>query len=115
MLLSVASRPSTRFSHPDTRVEHNEDVTRSRVHRFAQERSTGDGARLLVAANAMHTDMGADEAGSAGLGWLLSMLAQDVGSPVPEGGVGMITTALVRRLTERGGRIDCVGRWRRCC
>lgn len=77
------------------------------AHRYVQERFTGDGARLLVAGNAMHTDMGPDEAGSAVFGWLLSMLAQDVGFPVPEGGAEMITTALVRRLTERGGRIDC--------
>ncbi|HTK67887.1 MAG TPA: NAD(P)/FAD-dependent oxidoreductase [Pseudonocardia sp.] len=77
------------------------------AHRYVQERFAGDGARLLVAGNAMHTDMGPDEAGSAVFGWLLSMLAQDVGFPVPEGGAEMITRALVRRLTERGGRIDC--------
>ena len=77
------------------------------AHRYVEERFAGDGARLLVTGNAMHTDLGPDEAGSAVFGWLLSMLAQDVGFPVPEGGAGMITTALVRRLTGRGGRIDC--------
>ncbi|MGQ0482125.1 MAG: phytoene desaturase family protein [Pseudonocardia sp.] len=75
------------------------------ARRFVEERFAGEGARLLVAGNAMHTDMGPDEAGGAVFGWLLSMLGQDVGFPVPEGGAGMITEALVRRLTERGGRV----------
>jgi phytoene dehydrogenase-like protein len=77
------------------------------AHRFAHEQFRGDGARLLVAGNAMHSDLGPDEAGSAVFGWLLSMTAQELGFPVPQGGAGMITAALVRRLLERGGRIDC--------
>jgi len=64
------------------------------------------GARLLLAGNALHTDLGPDEAGSAVFGWMLSMLGQDVGFPVPEGGAGRITDALVSRLVARGGRID---------
>ncbi|MEV6608517.1 NAD(P)/FAD-dependent oxidoreductase [Kutzneria sp. NPDC051319] len=67
----------------------------------------GDGARLLLAGNAMHADVGVDNAGSGVFGWLLAMLGQDVGFPVPEGGAGQITAALVRRLTERGGEIVC--------
>lgn len=75
--------------------------------RFAGERFRGEGARLLVAGNAMHTDLGPDEAGSAIFGWLLCMAGQDVGFPVPTGGAGAITTALWRRLLDRGGRVDC--------
>lgn len=82
-------------------------MTAQSAHRFVMERFAGEGARLLLAGNAMHTDLGPDEAGSAVFGWLLSMAAQDVGFPVPEGGAGMITDALVRRLSERGGQIDC--------
>jgi phytoene dehydrogenase-like protein len=76
------------------------------ARRFIEERFAGEGARLLVAGNAMHTDLGPDEAGSAVFGWLLSMTAQELGFPVPAGGAGKITEALVRRLRDRGGRLD---------
>ena len=71
------------------------------------ERFTGDGARALLAGCALHTDLGPDDAGGGVFGWLLTMLAQDVGFPVPEGGASAITDALVRRLADRGGRVDC--------
>ena len=75
--------------------------------RFADEEFRGEGARVLLAGNALHTDLSADAAGSAAFGWLLSMLAQDVGFPVPEGGAGSITDALVARLASRGGTVAC--------
>jgi phytoene dehydrogenase-like protein len=75
--------------------------------RFGEEAFAGEGARLLLAGNALHTDLGPDVAGSAVFGWMLSMLGQDVGFPVPEGGAGRITDALVQRLLSRGGHIDC--------
>ena len=34
-------------------------------------------------------------------------LAQNVGFPVPEGGAGELTAALVRRLESLGGRVLC--------
>ncbi len=74
------------------------------VRAFGDERFTGEGAPLLLAGNAMHTDLGPDQAGGAAFGWLLSMLGQDVGYPVPEGGAGALTQALVRRL---GGVVEC--------
>jgi phytoene dehydrogenase-like protein len=77
------------------------------VRRLGLETFAGDGARLLLAGNAMHTDLGPDESGSAVFGWLLSMLGQDVGFPVPEGGAGCLTDALIARLTARGGRVEC--------
>ncbi|MCP2164125.1 phytoene desaturase family protein [Goodfellowiella coeruleoviolacea] len=77
------------------------------VRRLGEERFAGAGARLLYAGNALHTDLGPDVAGSAAFGWLLAMLAQDVGFPVPEGGADQITGALLRRLTARGGRVEC--------
>ncbi|GAY08014.1 NAD(P)/FAD-dependent oxidoreductase [Pseudonocardia sp. N23] len=79
------------------------------VARFTREHFTGDGAALLLAGNALHTDLGPDAAGSAVFGWLLAMLGQDVGFPVPQGGAGRLTDALVARLGSRGGRLD-VGR-----
>ena len=75
------------------------------VRRYGEEQFRGEGARALLAGNALHADLGPDGAGSAVFGWLLGMLAQEVGFPVPEGGAGRIVDALVARLTERGGRI----------
>jgi phytoene dehydrogenase-like protein len=77
------------------------------VRRLGEELFSGDGARILFAGNAMHTDLGPDRAGGGVFGWLLSMLGQEVGFPVPEGGAGALTGALVARLVERGGRVEC--------
>ncbi len=77
------------------------------TRRYGQERFEGEGARVLIAGNAMHADLTLDASGSAILGWLLSMLAQDVGYPVAEGGAQSIADALVRRLEARGGELRC--------
>ncbi|HEX6344265.1 NAD(P)/FAD-dependent oxidoreductase [Umezawaea sp.] len=77
------------------------------VRAFGDERFHGDGAKLLLAGNALHTDLGPDQAGGAVFGWLLAMLGQDVGFPVPQGGAGELSAALVRRLESRGGRVEC--------
>ncbi|GAA0206668.1 NAD(P)/FAD-dependent oxidoreductase [Saccharothrix mutabilis subsp. mutabilis] len=74
------------------------------VRAFGNERFTGEGGPLLMAGNAMHTDLGPDQAASTAFGWLLSMLGQDVGYPVPEGGAGKLTEAMVKRL---GGVVEC--------
>lgn len=78
----------------------------SSVDAFGGERFAGDGARQLFAGNALHTDLGLTDAGGAFIGWLLTMAAQDVGFPVPEGGAGRLITALVARLGDRA-RIEC--------
>lgn len=77
------------------------------VRRFGEERFGGEGARLLFAGNALHSDVGPEGAGSAVLGWLLAMLGQDVGFPVPEGGAERLVDALVARLRARGGEVEC--------
>jgi phytoene dehydrogenase-like protein len=77
------------------------------VRQYANERFAGAGAALLVAGNALHTDLGPEQAGSAVFGWLLAMLGQHVGFPVPVGGAGMLTEALLWRLQARGGRVEC--------
>jgi phytoene dehydrogenase-like protein len=76
------------------------------ARKLVEERFHGEGARLLLAGNALHADLGADEPGSGVFGWLLAMLAQDVGFPSPSGGAGQITDALLRRLRERGGQVQ---------
>ncbi|TDP94114.1 phytoene desaturase family protein [Labedaea rhizosphaerae] len=71
------------------------------------ERFRGEGARLLLEGNALHTDLGPAHGGSAIFGWLLCMLAQEVGFPAVEGGASVLTEALATRLRAAGGRIDC--------
>ncbi|MGW9188259.1 phytoene desaturase family protein [Streptomyces rubiginosohelvolus] len=77
------------------------------VRRLGEEEFRGDGARLLLAGNALHADLGPEAAGSGGFGWLMSMLGQTYGFPVPVGGAGALTSALVRRLERHGGVVRC--------
>jgi phytoene dehydrogenase-like protein len=77
------------------------------VRRFGEEEFAAEGATLLLAGNALHTDLSPEAPGSAIFGWLLAMLGQDVGFPVPEGGSGRLTDALVSRLRSAGGRLEC--------
>src|SRR5215207_8081959 len=50
----------------------------------------------------MHADVPPDAAGSGIFGWLLTMLGQDVGYPVPEGGAQRFADALASRARARG-------------
>ncbi|MGW1244376.1 phytoene desaturase family protein [Streptomyces bobili] len=77
------------------------------VRRMGTEEFGGDGGRLLLAGNALHADLAPEAAGSGGFGWLMSMLGQTYGFPVPAGGAGALTDALVRRLRSRGGTLRC--------
>ena len=60
------------------------------VHRLGEELFGGQGGRLLLAGNAMHSDAPAVAPMSGVFGWLLTMLGQDVGFPVPTGGAGRL-------------------------
>ena len=77
------------------------------VRRLGEEEFSGTGGPLLLAGCALHTDLTPESAASSAFGWLLCMLGQDVGFPVPEGGAGALTAALVRRLESRGGGVFC--------
>jgi phytoene dehydrogenase-like protein len=77
------------------------------VRRLGEEEFGSEEARVLLSGNAMHSDVSPDSAGSALFGWLLVMLGQDVGFPVPEGGAGMLATALRRRAESLGVRVRC--------
>ncbi|GAA4589875.1 phytoene dehydrogenase-like protein [Actinoplanes octamycinicus] len=72
---------------------------------LGSELFSGEGAQVALAGCALHTDLSPEEAGGGVYGWLLAMLGQEVGWPVPVGGAGQITAALVRRLRARGGEI----------
>jgi phytoene dehydrogenase-like protein len=80
------------------------------ARRLAEEHFAGEGGGLLLAGNGLHTDLSPDSAGSGIFGWLLCSLAQQVGFPVPEGGAGALTAALVRRLEAGGGQVRCGSR-----
>jgi phytoene dehydrogenase-like protein len=71
-----------------------------------EERFAGQGARALLAGSALHADLTLEETGGGVYGWLLVMLGQQYGFPVPAGGAGEVTRALLARLRERGGRIE---------
>ena len=72
------------------------------VRAMAAEEFDGEGAGLLLAGNALHADLSPDGAGSGIFGWLLAMLAQDVGFPVPKGGAGVLAEALADRARRPG-------------
>lgn len=77
------------------------------VRRFVTEHFSGDGAAMLLAGNTLHTDLSPDSVLGGFYGWLLAMLGQTVGFPVPKGGSGALTAALVDRLRTRGGTLRC--------
>lgn len=77
------------------------------VRRLGDERFGGESARMLLAGNALHTDLAPESAISGVFGWLLAMLGQQVGFPVPEGGSERLVDALVARLRARGGEVHC--------
>ncbi|HET7529884.1 MAG TPA: NAD(P)/FAD-dependent oxidoreductase [Mycobacteriales bacterium] len=77
------------------------------LRRWSEETFNGAGAAALLAGNALHTDLGPEAAGGAVFGWLLCMLGQTDGFPVPVGGAQALTDALVNRLHDHGGRIVC--------
>jgi phytoene dehydrogenase-like protein len=65
---------------------------------LGEELFAGDGARMLVTGLALHTDLSPDDAAGGGFGWLLAMLAQQHGFPVPVGGAQQLTETLLRRF-----------------
>ena len=77
------------------------------VRRLAEETFDGDGAAWLLAGNALHADLTPESAGGGLFGWVLCGLGQERGFPVPEGGAGRLTQALVERLRTHGGTLEC--------
>lgn len=80
------------------------------VRRMADEHFAGAGGGLLLAGNALHTDLTPETAGSGFFGWLLASIGQSRGWPVPTGGAGVLTDALVSRLLAAGGSLRCGAR-----
>ena len=77
------------------------------VRRLADERFRGAGGGWLLAGNALHADLTPESAGGGLFGWVLCGLGQERGFPVPEGGAGRLTAALVERMRAHGARLEC--------
>ena len=77
------------------------------LRRFAEETFRGEGAPLLLGGNALHADLTPEQPGSALFGLILCGIGARHGFPVPEGGAGRLTDALVRRLQAGGGELRC--------
>lgn len=74
--------------------------------RMGEELFGSEAARQLIVGNSQHADIPPNAAGSGAFGWLLCMLGQDVGFPVPEGGAGELAQALARRARAAGARVE---------
>jgi len=77
------------------------------VRRFAEENFEGEGGALLIAGCGLHADMTPESAASGFFGWMLAAIGQSQGWPVPRGGAGALTDALVRRFAAAGGELRC--------
>lgn len=77
------------------------------VGRLASERFRGKGAAMLLAGSTAHTDLSPTSALGSLYALMLTMVGQDHGFPVPQGGAGKLTDALVRRLVGLGGQVIC--------
>lgn len=75
------------------------------ARRMAHELFHSEAARLLLLGNAMHADVPVDAPVSGAFGYLLTMLAQDGGYPVPQGGAGQLAAAMGRRVHAAGAQL----------
>ena len=80
------------------------------VRSIADRRFEGEAAKLLLTTNSQHADIAPTAPGSGLMGWLLVMIAQEHGYPVPRGGAGRLSRALADRFSSRGGSIVCGAR-----
>ncbi len=75
------------------------------VHQMGRELFAGERGRALLAGNAMHSDAPPLAPVSGLMGWLMAMLAQDVGFPSPVGGAGVLSDALAARARSAGAEL----------
>lgn len=77
------------------------------VRSVGERRFAGQAAKLLLATNSQHADIAPTSPGSGLMGWLLVMIAQQHGYPVPRGGAGRLSQALADRFESKGGTVVC--------
>lgn len=75
------------------------------AHRMGEELFKGQAGRELLAGNAMHADIPLEAPVSGMFGWLMTMLAQDVGFPSPRGGTRELARALRHRAEAAGAEV----------
>jgi phytoene dehydrogenase-like protein len=75
------------------------------LRQLADDHFRGEAPKILLGGNAAHADAPLDGPGSAVMGWLLCMVGQHLGFPVPRGGAGSLAQALVDRFTSNGGEL----------
>jgi phytoene dehydrogenase-like protein len=73
---------------------------------WATRRFRSRAAQRVVPGLALHTDVGPDDPCGGAVGFVLGVLAASSGFPVPEGGAGAVTAALLHRLEALGGRVQ---------
>jgi phytoene dehydrogenase-like protein len=100
-----AVRPALRFAR---KVGPRNAIATARmllapIEDFVADRFASEEARVLLASGITHSDVSLSDTGSAPMALILAMLAQQHGMPVPVGGAGRLTDALVSMLTEHGG------------
>jgi phytoene dehydrogenase-like protein len=94
----------------ETRIRGAAELARTALlstRRASEEWFDGAGGGLLLTGSALHTDLSPETATGAMYGWLLTAIGQSHGWPVPRGGAGALTAALVARLTAAGGALWC--------
>ena len=72
---------------------------------FACSHFHGDEARALIAGNAAHSLLPLEAPLTAGFGLLLTILAHAVGWPIPRGGAGQLSVALLSLLHGLGAEV----------
>lgn len=77
------------------------------VRRLADETFSGPGGGMLLAGNALHSDLAPESVMSGFYGWFLTCLGQQFGFPVPEKGAGSLIAALIARFESKGGSVEC--------
>ena len=73
----------------------------------------GEAARLLLLGNAMHADVPIDAPASGVMGYLLIMLGQDGGFPVPVGGAGQLRRRWSAERSRQAHGCSATRRWTR--
>lgn len=74
--------------------------------RMGEEWFGGNRARDILAGNAVHADVSPLAPISGLMGYIMAMLAQDVGFPVPRGGAGTLAEALASRARAAGAVVE---------
>lgn len=108
-------RPGARLA-ATVGVRHLPDLARFLLlptTRMGEEVFRGRAGRELLAGNAMHADAPPTAPVSGVFGWLMTMLAQDVGFPGPVGGAAQLAEALRRRAESAGAQVRVDTRARR--